>query len=335
MANSDIKKIQIKRGLSSKVPQLVLDAGELAIALDTGKLYSGDGEGNVVLLNPAAAAADTAAKLATARTISLTGDATGSVSFDGSANAPITVVLANTGVAAGTYTKLTIDAKGRVLSAAQQTAADIPNLTLTKITDAGTAASKNTGTAAGNVPVLDSNGKLDGSIMPPIAITQAYAVASQAAMLALDVQIGDIAVRSDVAKNFILRAEPASTLANWLELAAPASSVSSVAGKTGAVTLASSDVGLGNVTNVAQAPATHVGASGSGAHPDATTSTSGFMTAAMVLKLNGVAQNATVNRSQATQAQAEAGTDSSTDMSPLRVAQAITAQTAVIDGGTF
>lgn len=67
------QKIQIKRGLASKVPQLVLDAGELAIALDTGKLYSGDGEGNVVLLNPAAAAADTAAKLATARTISLTG----------------------------------------------------------------------------------------------------------------------------------------------------------------------------------------------------------------------------------------------------------------------
>ena len=39
--------------------------------------------------------AATASKLATARTISLTGDASGSVSFDGSANAAITVVVAN------------------------------------------------------------------------------------------------------------------------------------------------------------------------------------------------------------------------------------------------
>lgn len=332
---ADVKKIQIKRGLSSKVPQLVLDAGELAIALDTGKLYSGDGEGNVVLLNPAAAAADTAAKLATARTISLAGDATGSVSFDGSANAPITVVLANTGVAAGTYTKLTIDAKGRVLSAAQQTAADIPNLTLSKITDAGTAASKNTGTAAGNVPVLDSNGKLDTSILPALAISDTFVVASQTAMLAVTAEVGDIAVRTDLNKTFILRVAGASTLANWQELLSPTSPVQSVAGKTGVVTLTASDVGLGNVSNVAQAPATHVGASGSSAHPDATTSTSGFMTAAQVSKLNGIAAGANVSRSQATQAQAEAGTDSTTDMSPLRVAQAITAQTAVIDGGTF
>ena len=39
--------------------------------------------------------ASTATKLATARTISLSGDATGSASFDGSANATITVVVAN------------------------------------------------------------------------------------------------------------------------------------------------------------------------------------------------------------------------------------------------
>lgn len=160
-------------------------------------------------------------------------------------------------------------------------------------------------------------------------------MASQAAMLALDAQTGDIAIRSDLNKTFVLKASPASTLANWLEILTPTAAVSSVLGKTGAVVLAAADVGLGNVTNVAQAPAAHVGASGSGAHPDATTGASGFMTAAMVSKLNGVAVGATVNRTQATQAQAEAGTDATTDMSPLRVAQAITAQTAVIDGGTF
>lgn len=49
------------------------------------------------------ATASSATKLAAARTISLTGDATGSVSFDGSANASIKTTLANSGVTAGTY----------------------------------------------------------------------------------------------------------------------------------------------------------------------------------------------------------------------------------------
>ena len=47
--------------------------------------------------------AGTATKLATARTISLTGDATGSTTFDGSANKSIDVTLADSGVKAGSY----------------------------------------------------------------------------------------------------------------------------------------------------------------------------------------------------------------------------------------
>ena len=61
--------------------------------------------------------AGTADKLKTARTITLTGDATGSATFDGSANKDINVTLANTGVAAGTYNNVKVDAKGRVVSA--------------------------------------------------------------------------------------------------------------------------------------------------------------------------------------------------------------------------
>lgn len=56
-------------------------------------------------------------KLTTARTISLSGDATGSTTFDGSANKDINVTLSNTGVAAGTYNTVTVDAKGRVTAA--------------------------------------------------------------------------------------------------------------------------------------------------------------------------------------------------------------------------
>lgn len=81
--------------------------------------------------------AATATKLATARTISATGHATGSVSFDGSANASLALTLANSGVTAasygptgnsspasgGTFTvpQVTVDAKGRVTSAATRT----------------------------------------------------------------------------------------------------------------------------------------------------------------------------------------------------------------------
>ncbi|RTR66575.1 phage tail protein, partial [Pseudomonas aeruginosa] len=72
-------------------------------ALDAGKITSGilpaarGGTGNGI------GQAATAVKLAAPRTISLGGDASGSTTFDGSANAGITVTLANSGVNAGSY----------------------------------------------------------------------------------------------------------------------------------------------------------------------------------------------------------------------------------------
>ena len=60
-----------------------------------------------------------ATKLATARKISLTGDATGNTTFDGSADKSISVTLANTGVTAGTYSAVAVDAKGRVTAGNQ------------------------------------------------------------------------------------------------------------------------------------------------------------------------------------------------------------------------
>ena len=115
--------------------------------------------------------------------------------------------------------------------------------TSTQITGFGTAANCNTGTASGNVPILDSTGKLNTAVLPALAITDTYVVATQAAMLALTAQKGDIAVRTDQNKSYILKAEPATTLANWQEVLTPLAAVSSVAGKTGAVTLVASDVG--------------------------------------------------------------------------------------------
>lgn len=241
--------IKFKRGNAVNFAGVTLQAGEPAFVLDEGKLYIGDGT-NKILINPDfPTSIDTATKLATARLIAITGDGTGSANFDGSANATISLVLANTGVTAGTYTKVTVDAKGRITGATNLTASDIPSLTLSKITDAGTAASKNTGTSAGNVPVLDANGKLDTGVLPALAISDTFVVASQTAMLAVTAEVGDIAIRTDLNKSFILKTAGASTLANWQELLTPTSPVQSVAGKTGAVTLTASDVGLGNVTN--------------------------------------------------------------------------------------
>lgn len=64
-------------------------------------------------------AAGKATKLATARKISIAGDATGSAEFDGSADKSIALTLANSGVAAGTYSAVAVDAKGRVTAGSQ------------------------------------------------------------------------------------------------------------------------------------------------------------------------------------------------------------------------
>jgi hypothetical protein len=56
----------------------------------------------------------TATKLDTARAITLTGDVTGTANFDGSASAGIAATLANSGVSAGTYRSVTVNAKGLV-----------------------------------------------------------------------------------------------------------------------------------------------------------------------------------------------------------------------------
>lgn len=113
----------------------------------------------------------------------------------------------------------------------------------------GSAASKDVGTAAGNVPVLDANGKLVESIIPAIAITETYVVDSETAMLALSAQVGDVAIRTDVSKSFILQSLPATTTANWKELLTPNSNVISVNGKQGAVVLTGADIS----TNFTQA----------------------------------------------------------------------------------
>lgn len=102
--------------------------------------------------------------------------------------------------------------------------------------------------AVNGIASLDSNGKVPTTQLPAIAITETFVVTSQVAMTSLTAQTGDLAIRTDVNKSFILTAEPSSTLGNWQELLTPTDSVLSVDGLTGAVDLSTSYVSLSGDT---------------------------------------------------------------------------------------
>lgn len=110
------------------------ETGKIYIALDTGKIYRWSGS-VYINISSNVSTADAATKLATARTIGMTGDVTWtSAAFDGTGNVTGVATLANSGVTAGTYTKVTVDAKGRVTVGAGLAATDIPSLDVSKLT---------------------------------------------------------------------------------------------------------------------------------------------------------------------------------------------------------
>ncbi len=88
---------------------------------------------------------------------------------------------------------------------------------------------------------LGSDGLVPVAQLPEITITDTFVVSSQIEMLALTAQTGDVAVRTDENKTYILRGTDPSVLADWELLRTPTDSVLSVNGMTGSVevTLAS------------------------------------------------------------------------------------------------
>lgn len=103
---------------------------------------------------------------------------------------------------------------------------------------------------------LDTGGKLNTSQLPAIAITDTFVVASEAAMLALVAERGDVAVRTDETESYILVQEPASILTNWQLLLHPASPVTSVFGRVGPITAAFGDY---TFAQIASTPTTLAG----------------------------------------------------------------------------
>lgn len=156
------------------------------------------------------------------------------VKSNGELTAPLKSVNGYTGTPVLTYT----DVGAAPLS---------HNHTLSHITDSGTAASKDVGTGSGQVPILGSDGKLNVVVLPPLSISDTHVANSEAEMLALVAQRGDIAIRLDAYEGrgttFILQTEPATDSANWRELISPVDLVKSVNGKQGVVVLTNEDVG--------------------------------------------------------------------------------------------
>lgn len=68
-------------------------------------------------------------RLATARTVTFTGAATGSYTFDGSANKSVSLTLANSGVTAGSYSAVNVNSKGLVTSGGKSIEIDSGNHT--------------------------------------------------------------------------------------------------------------------------------------------------------------------------------------------------------------
>jgi hypothetical protein len=103
--------------------------------------------------------------------------------------------------------------------------------------------------AINGVATLNASGKLTTAQIPAITITDTFVVASEVAMLALVVETGDVAVRTDLSKSFILKGTDPTLLSEWQELLTPTSAVVSVNGQTSVVVLDSDDISQG-ITNL-------------------------------------------------------------------------------------
>lgn len=270
----------------------VLMKGEIGIEIDTRKMKIGDGVKTWSALSYANArpedlvglgygdmkkevydtnnngkvdTAEKADKLTTPVTIA-------GVSFDGSAN--ISLTKSNVGLAnvdntsdankpVSTAQQAAINAVGTKVSTLE-TKVDVAKVS-TAISTAvaaseaklGTAATKNVGTTVGNVVGVESNGKISVSLIPSIAITDTFTAANESAMLGLvDAEKGDVCIRTDLNRTFILKQNGYNVLANWVELKTPTGAVLSVNGQTGTVNLTTTNINEGTNEYYTEARAT-------------------------------------------------------------------------------
>ena len=92
------------------------------------------------------------------------------------------------------------------------------------------------------VAALNASGKIDDSVLPPLAIWETFVVSSEAQMLALTAQTGDRAIRTDESKTYIkLNNTNPSSLSDW-QVILSSWEVISVNWQTWAVVLDADDI---------------------------------------------------------------------------------------------
>lgn len=161
----------------------------------------------------------------------------------------------------GATTWAEIDGKPTVFppSAHAHVQTDVTGLTAALAGKAATVHGHAQGDVTGLVSALAAKADLVGGVVPTaqipaIAVTEYLGdSANQAAMLAKAGQLGDWTIRLDLGTTWVITGADPTQLANWTALSYPTAPVLSVAGRTGVVTLAPADVGLGAVNNTSDA----------------------------------------------------------------------------------
>lgn len=208
--------------------------------------------------------AATASKLATPRNITIAGDGDGVNSFDGSANITITVTLKTLpGLTAGAYTKVTINTKGQVVSATQLSASDV-NTALGYVpygpadaTSAATASKLALRNAAGDIAfnvvgATQFNGPLTGNASTATKLLNSRLINGRAFDGTADIALNTADV-PEMTNLYFTQSRARNVLSGTggidynpttgvIALSSGGAPVTSVAGRTGAVTLTAVDV---------------------------------------------------------------------------------------------
>ena len=213
----------------------------------------------------------TSDRLSSHRLISLSGKISGSVSFDGTQNVDIATtiqarsitadlmpsvpenkILGRKSVGSGDYEYLDCTPFARLLlSDSDETYARL-RLGL------GNVSTLDVDTPLG-VPVLDSNGLLKTNQIPPLAITNTNVVNSESEMLLLTAQTGDICIRTDIFKTFILKVNDPSILSNWQVLPTPTDVVTTFNGRLGTVIPETGDYSYSMITGLGNSATRNIG----------------------------------------------------------------------------
>ena len=116
---SSYATVDALNGVKSTADSAKSTADSAKTTADSAKSTADSANVEIGKLKDGTTPAGKATKLATSRTISIAGDATGSATFDGSVDASITVALKGSGVAKGTYSAVAVNEKGLVTAGQQ------------------------------------------------------------------------------------------------------------------------------------------------------------------------------------------------------------------------